>query len=217
MKVRILYDNRALEGYRADWGFACLIEGEEKVMLDTGASPAVLEHNMQQAGVKADAVDKVVLSHDHWDHTGGLPAIVSRNERVVVFVLPSFGATVRSHISQSVEVREVTAPGELSPGIHTTGPVGKRMPEQALWLRSDRGIVLITGCAHPGVDALMYAITPSDVVYGVVGGFHGFHNFEALEGIALLAPCHCTQYRKDIAERLPDSYREIMAGSELEF
>jgi len=46
LKLKILYDNRALEGFRADWGFACLVEAQEVVLFDTGADGSVLRHNM---------------------------------------------------------------------------------------------------------------------------------------------------------------------------
>ncbi len=216
MKLRILYDNNALPGYQADWGFACLAEGQENVLFDTGADPAILKHNMERAAVEPGAVDKVVLSHDHWDHTGGLSYVVGGNADAEVFILPGFGPDVRSQLSPAV-LREVTEPGEVSPGIRSTGPVEGQTTEQALVLDTDSGLVVITGCAHPGVDALMERAAARGEIHAVLGGFHGFARLDALAGIAFLAPCHCTQHTQAIAERFPGSYSEIKAGSTLEF
>ncbi|KPK78930.1 MAG: hypothetical protein AMJ81_14335 [Phycisphaerae bacterium SM23_33] len=217
MKIRILYDNRALEGYRADWGFACLVQGEEAVLFDTGADPAVLEHNMGAAGVNPSDLHKVVLSHDHWDHTGGVAYAAGGGGPTTVYLLPSFSPETRRSVRARAEVREVADACEVAPGVHSTGPVGRRISEQAVWLDTERGVVLITGCAHPGVDALMYAIRSTKPLYGVLGGFHGFHRFEALRGTPFLAPCHCTEFRSGLAEEFPDSFCDVAAGSELEF
>lgn len=216
MKVRILYDNRAKEGFRPDWGFACLIEGEHNVLFDTGADPSVLQHNMREANVDPAGIDKIVLSHDHWDHIGGLSHISRNNARAEVLLLPSFGARAREEASP-LAVRGITAAGEVSPRVYTTGPVGQAIPEQAIAIQTDQGVVMITGCAHPGLDALMEQAGAYGEICGVLGGFHGFADFAALEGIPFLGPCHCTEHQKEIAQRFPESYRDIMAGTELEF
>ncbi len=215
MKVTVLYNNEALAGYRADWGFACLIAGEETVLFDTGADPDALAHNMNRADVDPCAVQKVLISHDHWDHTGGLGYVTAAGGVEAVYLLPSFGPEAREAAGPA-RVEEVTGPRQIGPGVHTTGPVGTQIPEQAAWLETEHGLVLLTGCAHPGVDALLYAIQDGPV-YGVLGGFHGWRGFEAVRGIAFLAPCHCTQFRKDFAERFPEAYHEVGAGSVFEF
>jgi len=215
MKVQILYDNRALPGYQADWGFSCLLTGRETTLFDTGASPSVLERNMTRAGVRPETIDRIVISHDHWDHTGGLPYISARNASASVFILPSFGQEVRAHCGE-LAVEEVDSPRELSPELVTTGPVAGAVPEQALGLRTAEGLLVLTGCAHPGVDALIEAVRAFGPVCGVLGGFHGFARLEALAGIPLLAPCHCTQRLDEIAARFPETYRQVAAGSVLE-
>ena len=216
MKLHIVYENRAGEGYRADWGFACLVQGQETVLFDTGTDPAILEHNMTQAGLDPASIDKVVLSHDHDDHTGGLPYVSAHNTRAELFILPTFGRAVREQAGR-MRIREVTEPCEVSPGMHSTGPVEGVAWEQALALETDKGIVLVTGCSHPGVDRLIEKARPFGDLHAVLGGFHGSDRLEALEGIAFLAPCHCTQHTAEIIERYPDAYREIVAGTVLEF
>jgi len=75
VKVTIIYDNEAkLPGLKADWRFSCLIESRDapKTLFDTGASGAILLHNMRELGLDPSAIDIVVISHPHADHTGGL-------------------------------------------------------------------------------------------------------------------------------------------------
>ena len=56
-----------------EWGFAALIEADgQSVLFDTGARPGTVLKNAEELGIDLSAVDTVVLSHNHWDHTGGL-------------------------------------------------------------------------------------------------------------------------------------------------
>ena len=56
-----------------EWGFAALIEADgHSVLFDTGARPGTVLKNAEELGIDLSAVDTVVLSHNHWDHTGGL-------------------------------------------------------------------------------------------------------------------------------------------------
>jgi 7,8-dihydropterin-6-yl-methyl-4-(beta-D-ribofuranosyl)aminobenzene 5'-phosphate synthase len=59
-----------------EWGFAALIEADGHIVLfDTGARPDTVLRNAGELGIDLSAVDTVVLSHNHWDHTGGLTTL----------------------------------------------------------------------------------------------------------------------------------------------
>ena len=87
--VTILYDNTSYtEGTEADWGFACLIEAHGRTLLfDTGAKGQLLLSNMAQLGIDPARIEQVVISHSHWDHTGGLDALLTRNPCPVLLPL----------------------------------------------------------------------------------------------------------------------------------
>jgi len=56
-----------------EWGFAALIEADgHTVLFDTGARPDTVLNNARELGIDLSTVDTVILSHNHWDHTGGL-------------------------------------------------------------------------------------------------------------------------------------------------
>lgn len=85
-KVTILYDNYVFtEGTKSDWGFSCLVEGFEKTILfDTGAKSEILMGNIAKLGVDLKKVEVIVLSHNHWDHTGGLSEVLCYGTAVIV-------------------------------------------------------------------------------------------------------------------------------------
>ena len=76
MKLTILYDNtifKVKKGFKSDWGFSCLIEtGNKNILFDTGANPQILHNNMKILNVNPSSIDKIIISHEHWDHNGGL-------------------------------------------------------------------------------------------------------------------------------------------------
>ncbi len=73
MKITIVVDNYVSKrGFIAEHGFSLLLETEsEKILFDTGQGYA-LKHNLDLLGIKLSDIDKIILSHGHDDHTGGL-------------------------------------------------------------------------------------------------------------------------------------------------
>lgn len=178
-KVRftVLYDNYLhREGTKTDWGFACLVEGLEKTILfDTGTSPEILLHNAGVLGVDLRKIDLVVISHNHGDHTGGLPAVLERNPSVTVFAPKSFPADFGRRVeSLKAEFRPVGAPVEICRGAHLTGEMGVEIVEQSLLIDTPQGLIVVTGCSHPGIVNILKRAKevvnrPVNLVFG---GFH---------------------------------------------
>jgi len=177
LRFTILYDNYLYkEGTKADWGFSCLIEGTEKTILfDTGTQPEILMHNVEVLGVDLKKVDQIVISHDHGDHTGGFPAVLKKNPNVTVFFPvsfpPEFGRRVES---LKAEVRTVDEPIEICRDVSLTGEMGDEIKEQSLIIDTPKGLIIVTGCSHPGiVNILKRAREIRDKpIYLVFGGFH---------------------------------------------
>ena len=74
-KLKITILSTMLTEFRGkgEWGFAALVEADGRSLLfDTGARPSTVLENAAELGIDLSIVDTVVLSHNHWDHTGGL-------------------------------------------------------------------------------------------------------------------------------------------------
>ena len=89
MKLRIttLSENTAgLGSFLGEWGLSILVETEEmNVLLDTGQSISAV-HNADILGIDLGQVDKIVLSHGHFDHTGGLRQVLGRMRKEVEII-----------------------------------------------------------------------------------------------------------------------------------
>ena len=90
VKVTILVDNRAGEGLLSEHGLSVWIEADGKrILFDTGQG--VLDFNTRVLGVDLAETDILVLSHGHYDHTGGIPMVLRKARSVEIFFHP--GAT----------------------------------------------------------------------------------------------------------------------------
>ncbi len=107
---------------------------------------------------------------------------------------------------------EVQEPAKMCDRVYTTGELGTSIKEQSLVLETKSGTVVVTGCAHPGIGAIMDAASGFGKICGIIGGFHGFSDYHLLNGVKFLSPCHCTQHLSEIASGFPDAYRKNGVG-----
>jgi len=212
MKVTIVYDNDVRsQGLKAGWGFSAVIEAKHTpaVLFDTGADSPTLLHNMGELGIDAKRIGIIVISHAHGDHTGGLPGILEVNKEAEFYVPASFWGTIPGR-----KVTTVREPLQISEEVFSTGEL--RGIEQSLAIKTDKGILVVAGCSHPGVGEIIDAASRFGKVYGIIGGFHGFRDFSRLSGLSLIVPCHCTQYKSEILELFPQQSVRCGVGLELE-
>ena len=212
MKITIVYDNEARKaGLRQGHGFSALIEdvAMSPLLLDTGADGAVLLHNMRELNINAQQISIIVISHAHGDHTGGLSEVLGINRTAELYLPSSFK---RAFPSRKVTV--VKHPVQIRENIFSTGELEE--VEQSLALKTDKGIFVLTGCAHPGIENILAASAKFGELYGIAGGFHGFHNFEAFRGLSLICPCHCTTHKQEIRDLFKDRILGCGAGLVIE-
>ena len=241
-----------------------------RILFDTGQG-RVLRHNAGHLGISLDTVEIMVISHGHFDHTGGLTTAIEANRRVTVYLhpaaleskyvrqkspphrsirFPGFNKQTLRH--QAPNVVWTSKPTELMPGVHLTGEIPRRndfedtggpffrdeacteadplLDDQALYVETPAGTVVVLGCAHAGVvNTLDYIaeLTGGTPIYAVLGGMHlaraTQQRLEATAtalkryGVERVGTAHCTGMRAAsyLWCQLPDECFECSVGSVL--
>lgn len=213
MKITVVYDNEVQkEGLKAGWGFSAYIETEKAppILFDTGADSPTLLHNMEGLSIDPEEIGIIVISHDHFDHTGGLSEVLRINRTAELYLPGSFRGAFPG--------RKVTMVGKdpvrICEDVFSTGEL--EGIEQSLAIKTDKGVFVVTGCSHPAMRSILGAAGKMGKLYGIAGGFHNFRDFKAFDDLSLIYPCHCTQHTQEIKNLFPDRALECGAGLVIE-
>ena len=274
LRITLLVDHQALRpDLETEHGLSFLLEvGSKVILFDAGASEAAFR-NAERLGLPWRRISRIVLSHGHQDHTGGLAAFLKALPEAHVYLhpramtpkfslhpgRPSRPLSMPQEIHALLQARMdqlhwATAPMRLGQGIGLTGPILRRHPEeaipgpffldpegrepdpleddQALWIATDQGLVVLLGCAHAGVANTLdhiRTLTGEESILAVIGGLHLSaapesriqSTLRALReaGVQRVAPLHCTGPAGALAIR--EAYGEaghpMSAGESLAF
>jgi 7,8-dihydropterin-6-yl-methyl-4-(beta-D-ribofuranosyl)aminobenzene 5'-phosphate synthase len=205
MPITILFDNHNPQGgERSLWGFAAYVH-EHRLLFDTGSNGRALLHNMERLGIDIREVDYLFLSHDHWDHIGGVDSVLEANPDLTLFLPDSLSKNMIADLR--TQSREVIVcdnhPRQLTPTLYSTGMQGKKSPEHALVIDGEAP-TLLTGCGHHGIDRILKQANTliTKPIQNVLGGFHLLDANEAVVdqkitaliqyGVTHVLPTHCT-------------------------
>ena len=210
MKIKILFDNNVVNNrFHTGWGLSVLVDG--RILFDTGEDEKSLLHNMKEMGARLDELEAVAISHDHWDHTGGLWEVLKRRKGIIVYACPSFSEEFKKNVRDlGGNLTEPADFTEIRKNIFVTGAIRgeykmQRIEEQALAVKTSESITVITGCAHPGIVRIVEKVKEKfakERLYCVLGGFHlkdkqkgeintVIRKLEAL-GVKNVGPAHCS-------------------------
>ncbi|MBU9888377.1 MAG: MBL fold metallo-hydrolase [Candidatus Omnitrophica bacterium] len=208
MKIRLIAEGSTKRERRIlRWGISFLVED---VLFDAFGRADIFWENIRRFRIDLSPVRHVVISHDDWDHIAGLQGLLQARPKMKVHVCEKTGEglkdLVRSHLGTLVEVRKVT---KIARRIFSTGQMradtGRGiLYEQALVIKTRKGISVITGCAHPGILRIVKKVIRDfgKNIYAVCGGFHMKNNEHAENvkiatalkalGVVKVAPLHCS-------------------------
>lgn len=234
VEIIILVDNNP-NPQRPDlkpiWGISMLVRaGNMSILFDTGPSPEALKHNCEALRVNLSELTFVVISHEHGDHVGGLPYVAKMKPGVTVYVPSKMSAYVKEWIkSLNLTLVDVERTSVVSKGVIIIGQLYGPPWEQALALNTTRGLVILVGCSHPGVENVVTKAMKElkTKPYLVIGGFHMSSRpredcertvKELLKlGVRLIAPIHCSgsTMRRIMEDKYDKYYLKAYIGTKI--
>jgi len=204
--VSIIYDNyQAKQNLETDWGFACLVEYQgQQLLFDAGRKAELYKTNVKLMGINPEEIPTLFISHEHGDHTAGIPWIIEVNPSVTCYLPASYSEQLKASGKLPPNSKGVHKPSHLYGPFYSTGDDFAAFREQGLVVKTDNGGVLITGCGHPGV-VQMVAVAEKELgieIHTVIGGLHLMRKSEkelvqlaaSLKemGVKQICPTHCT-------------------------
>jgi len=256
-------------------GFSAFIETDRgNYLFDTGSGHSIVPNSLI-LNKDLRSIQKIFLSHEHFDHTGGLPEVLKVKGKVDVHVHPNvFSDRIAVHKEDERETKRFvgipykkgyleslganfvlnTAFTEVEKGIFLTGEVPRKTgfekpdprlfteidgktvqdtfpDDQSLILDSEKGLILILGCAHSGMINIIHHVmdkTGKETFYAILGGTHlDFLTPEQLEEsitflkkmkIEKIGVSHCTGMRAAcrLHQEFGDRFSYGCVGSVLE-
>ena len=259
MKISVLTDNHAGSHFQAEHGLSYFIEFEgRKLLFDTGQSDLFLR-NARIMGVNPSDADMMILSHGHFDHGNGLghlsggklichPACFSARFRKHdhTYIGLKYSIDV---LSARFSLQTSERPFPIAENIIFLGGIPRlsdfeslKTPfalddgspdyiddDSAIALITDKGLFVITGCAHSGiVNTLEHAkkVSGHDQIFGIMGGFHLKENnrqtketinYLRQQGVRHILPSHCTELPALAAFHEAFGIKQIRTGDVLNF
>jgi len=206
LHVTIIYDNyQANPDLQTDWGFACLVEYQGNTLLfDAGRKADLYQKNVEILGINPQEIPTLFISHEHGDHTAGIPWICKCNPSVTCYLPASYAEKLKARDKLPAHSKGLSKPGHLYGPYYSTGDDFEAFKEQGLVIKTETGGVLITGCGHPGiVEMVRRAKEELGIeVYAVIGGLHLMSTPESKVvdlgailqdmGVRQICPTHCT-------------------------
>ncbi len=204
--ITIIYDNyQADQNLDTDWGFACLVEYQgNKLLFDAGRNAELYKKNVVQLGINTEAIPTLFISHEHGDHTAGMPCIIEVNPSVLCYLPASYAEQLKARGTLPANSKSVKKPVHLYGPFYSTGDDFVAFREQGLVIKTENGGVLLTGCGHPGAVPMVKAAEEElgIEIHTVIGGLHLMRSSEKdLEllagklkemGVKQICPTHCT-------------------------
>ncbi len=204
--VTIIYDNyQADQSLETDWGFACLVEYQGKQLLfDAGRKAELYKTNVKLLGIHPEQIPTLFISHEHGDHTAGIPWITRINPSIKCYLPASYAEKLEKSGELPPNSKGLARPTHLYGPFYSTGDNFVAFREQGLVIKTESGGVLITGCGHPGAVP-MITVAEEELgieIHTLIGGLHLMNkSSKELEqlastlkemGIKHICPTHCT-------------------------
>lgn len=258
LKITVLNDNVAGRWCRAEHGLSFLIDADSTILFDTSSSPDLIAFNAQILNIDLRQIKTIVLSHGHDDHSGGLMLFEGQNvichpdtflKRYRKSNNTELGIRwTEEQIRERFDLQTSREPVQLSDHVYFLGEIPRLTPfeskktafkkadgvddfvadDSGLAVVTDKGLVVVSGCAHSGIcnmTAHAMKVTGIEKVHLVIGGFHLQNDDETTQAtidwmkamkVEQVVPSHCTAFPAQSAIYKTYRFLPVKSGNVIE-
>lgn len=194
-----------MDGFESEHGLSFLIEVDQlRILFDTGASD-LFKRNAARLGIDLGNVDRIVLSHGHWDHGNGLEYLEGKPlichpgcfvKRYRKLGETSLGLSLsREELADKFDLETFQHPIRLSEHLWFLGEIPRKndfeaqstkylledgsedfiMDDSGLVAITRKGLVVISGCAHSGISNMIEHARRVTGIFRLAAVIGGFH------------------------------------------
>ncbi|MEM1702293.1 MAG: MBL fold metallo-hydrolase [Desulfurococcaceae archaeon] len=230
MKIKVVIDDKSMsKKLISKHALSLFVESADIYLLfDLGVDAGSLAHNIRALDIDIGMVDYVVISHEHAPHYGGYSYLAEEIPLARIHIpygsMESLGRLLERNGLRPVEMRGWLKVGE---DVFIVGPFFGPPYEHFLVVDHDKGLIVVSGCMHPGVSVLEKILEkmPKDI-YMLIGGLHLSNAPDDVldsridmlinrYGVKYVVPLHCSGERfiNKLRERYRDRLLEATGGS----
>ena len=138
LRITVVVDNHASAGLAAEHGLSLWIDtGARRIWFDTGQGPA-LAVNAPALGIDPCRADTLVLSHGHYDHSGGLPLVLDACDPIDVYA--HAGVVQPRYSIRDGQARLISMPHEAMAALDRVASERLHWVSTPLWLAPNIGL-----------------------------------------------------------------------------
>jgi len=219
MDIKILCNDEAKENFFSEHGFSILIDN--KILFDTGQTNVVVK-NAKKLGVNLDEIEKIFISHGHYDHVGGLKYLKDITSASIFIhkkaIIPKFSGTRFAGAPfdwKTLKSKLIFLENDKyidNIYVLNSVPTCEDLIDEKFLINGKHDLfndeinliinnVLFTGCAHRGIENILKKAMEFQEIQFVIGGFHLINaSIERIQKIINLfkiydvcvMPLHCT-------------------------
>ncbi len=140
-RITIIVDNKASEGLISEHGLSFWVEsGGKRILFDTGQG-AALKGNTASLGIDLSSADTLVVSHGHYDHTGGMPYVIEQTPEIRLYCHP--GVVQPRYVIRDNNPKSIGMPRKAREALHNL------LPERIAWVQEPLMLTDTIGLTGP--------------------------------------------------------------------
>lgn len=233
MKLKVIFEKHTTKNFfSSGWGASYLLDN--KVLFDFGEAEKGFFNNVGLLNINLTEIECVVVSHNRWNHLGGLRKFLEVNSSAEIYLPSPLNQSIFSYSSRQWKIFKQRY--KVYKELYTSGIIecrykGVRTKEQHLIADTEKGLSLIFTCCLSSILELIKKVKesfPEKRIYSLLGGFHLIDQDRRLisylaeeikkERVSKIFSGHCSGFEAEriFHQKFGENFHLLKVGDEIE-